>query len=123
MAAGVVQIVPYLEANVPAILAIAYLCFAAMGAGFFAGRRGWLAGGLSVVVGAALAGIVCSGLIAGRGGIIAAPSALLFSLFIGSILATQLHQAFRPQSPPIEEFNALISLRSRKSSHRSRSRS
>ena len=58
MAAGVVQIVPYLEANVPAILAVAYLCFAAMGAGFFAGRRGWLAGGLSVVVGAALAGIV-----------------------------------------------------------------
>src|SRR5207237_9739739 len=55
--------------------------------------------------------LVCSGLIAGRGGIIAAPSALLFSLFIGSILATQLHQAFRPQSPPIEEFNALISLR------------
>src|SRR5205823_7250128 len=36
---------------------VAYLCFAAMGAGFFAGRRGWLAGGLSVVVGAALAGI------------------------------------------------------------------
>ena len=36
--------------------------------------------------------------------------ALLFSLFLGSILATQLHQAFRPQSPPIDEFNALISL-------------
>ena len=58
LAAGVVQIVPYLEANVPAILAIVYLCFAAVGAGFFAGRRGWLAGGLSVVVGAVLAGIV-----------------------------------------------------------------
>jgi hypothetical protein len=58
LGAGVVQIVPYLKANVPAVLAIAYLCFAAVGAGFFAGRRGWLAGGLSVIVGAALAGIV-----------------------------------------------------------------
>jgi hypothetical protein len=58
LGAGVVQIVPYLETNVPAILAIGYLCFAALGAGFFAGRRGWLAGGLSVIVGAVLAGIV-----------------------------------------------------------------
>jgi ABC-type antimicrobial peptide transport system permease subunit len=55
--------------------------------------------------------LVCTGLIAGRGGVVAAPIALLFSLFIGSILATQFHQAFRPQSPPIQEFNALISLR------------
>src|SRR5436309_2051417 len=69
--------------------------FAALGAGFFTGRRGWLAGALSVL----------------RGGALAAPVALLFSLFFGSILATQLHQAFRPQSLPIEEFNALISLR------------
>lgn len=58
LGAGVVQIVPYLETNVPAVLAIAYLCFAALGAGFFAGRRGWLAGGLSVIVGAVLAGTV-----------------------------------------------------------------
>ena len=57
LAAGVVQIVPYLETSVAAVLAIAYLCFAALGAGFFAGRRPWLAGGLSVVVGAVLAGI------------------------------------------------------------------
>jgi hypothetical protein len=63
---------------------------------------------LLVVAGAIL---VCAGLIAGRGGVIAAPVALLFSLFLGSIIATQLHQAFRPQSAPIEDFNALISLR------------
>ena len=54
--------------------------------------------------------LFCAGLIAGNGGIIAAPVALLFSLFLGSILATQLHQAFRPQSPPVSEFNALVSL-------------
>src|SRR5207237_8330942 len=58
LSACVVPLVPDLEANVPAILAVACLCFAAMGAGCFAGRRGWRAGGLSVVVGAALAGIV-----------------------------------------------------------------
>jgi hypothetical protein len=67
LAAGVVQIVPYLETNVAAVFAIAYLCFAALGAGFFAGRRGWLAGGLSVVVGAVLAGIVSELRAAGGG--------------------------------------------------------
>ena len=51
------------------------------------------------------------GLIAGNGGAVAAPVALLFSLFIASIIATQLHQAFRPESAPIEEFNGLIALR------------
>jgi hypothetical protein len=70
LVAGVVQIVPYLEANVAAVLAIAYLCFAALGAGFFAGRRGWLAGGLSVVVGAVLAGIVNEVRAAGSGGLL-----------------------------------------------------
>jgi hypothetical protein len=65
----------------------------------------------AILLGVAGAILVCSGLIAGRGGFIAAPIALLFSLLLGSIIATQLHQAFRPQSPPIEEFNALISLR------------
>ena len=65
----------------------------------------------AILLGVAGAILVCSGLIGGRGGFIAAPIALLFSLLLGSIIATQLHQAFRPQSPPIEEFNALISLR------------
>jgi hypothetical protein len=63
-----------------------------------------------ILLGVAGAILFCAGVVAGRGGAIAAPAALLFSLFLGSILATQLHQAFRPQSPPIEEFNGLISL-------------
>ena len=64
----------------------------------------------AILLGVAAAILFCAGLVAGRGGALAAPVALLFSLFFGSILATQLHQAFRPQSAPIEEFNALISL-------------
>lgn len=64
-----------------------------------------------ILLGVAGAILFCSGLIAGNGGAIAAPVAFLFSLFLGSILATQLHQAFRPESRPVSEFNALISLR------------
>ena len=64
----------------------------------------------AILLGVPAAILFCAGAVAGRGGAIAAPVALLFSLFLGSILATQLHQAFRPQSPPIEEFNALVSL-------------
>ena len=48
--------------------------------------------------------------IAGNGGMLAAPVAFLFSLFLGSLIATQLHQAFRPQTAPVDEFNGLISL-------------
>jgi cell division protein FtsX len=54
--------------------------------------------------------LFCAGVIAGNGGAIAAPVAFLFSLFLGSIIATQLHQAFRPQTAPVDEFNGLISL-------------
>ncbi|TME64027.1 MAG: hypothetical protein E6I51_02970 [Chloroflexi bacterium] len=64
----------------------------------------------AILLGVAGVILFCAGLVAGKGGAVAAPVALLFSLFLGSILATQLHQAFRPQSPPIDEFNALISL-------------
>lgn len=64
-----------------------------------------------ILLGVAGAILFCAGLIAGNGGAVAAPVALLFSLFIASIIATQLHQAFRPQSAPVEEFNGLISLR------------
>ena len=64
----------------------------------------------AILLGVPAAILVCAGIVAGNGGAIAAPVALLFSLFIGSIFATQLHQAFRPQSPPIEEFNPLVSL-------------
>jgi hypothetical protein len=54
--------------------------------------------------------LFCAGLIAGRLGAIASPLALLFSLFIGSIIATQLHQAFRPNTPPISSFGELMVL-------------
>lgn len=63
-----------------------------------------------ILLGVAGAILFCAGLVAGNGGAIAAPVALLFSLFIASIIATQLHQAFRPQTAPVEEFNGLISL-------------
>ena len=54
--------------------------------------------------------LVCAGLIAGRLGVVAAPVALVFSLFVGSIIATQLHQYFAPATPPISSFGALIAL-------------
>jgi hypothetical protein len=56
--AGIVQIFPYLRLDqwvgAGALLAIAYIQFAAFGAGFFAGRRAALAGALSVLLGALL---------------------------------------------------------------------
>lgn len=61
----------------------------------------------AIGLGVAAAILFCAGLIAGRAGVVAAPMALLFSLFVGSIIATQLHQAFRPQTPPISEFGVL----------------
>ncbi len=54
--------------------------------------------------------LFCAGLIAGRTGVLAAPLALLFSLFVGSIIATQLHQAFRPSFPPVSRFGGVIGL-------------
>ena len=63
-----------------------------------------------ILLGVAAAILFCAGLIAGNGGAIAAPVAFLFSLVVGSILSTQLHQAFRPEARPVDEFNGLISL-------------
>jgi hypothetical protein len=58
LGAGIVQIFPYLRLDqwvgAGALLAIAYIQFAAFGAGFFAGRRAALAGALSVLLGAFL---------------------------------------------------------------------
>ena len=58
LGAAIVQIFPYLRLDqwvgAGAVLAIAYIEFAAFGAGFFAGRHPWLAGALSVLVGAFL---------------------------------------------------------------------
>jgi hypothetical protein len=54
--------------------------------------------------------LFCAGVMAGRLGAIASPVALLFSLFIGSIIATQLHQYFRPNTPPVSSFGELVVL-------------
>jgi len=54
--------------------------------------------------------LFCAGVMAGRLGAIASPVALLFSLFIGSIIATQLHQYFRPNTPPVSSFGDLVVL-------------
>lgn len=63
-----------------------------------------------ILLGVAGAILFCAGLIAGNGGAIAAPVAFLFSLFVGSIIATQLHQAFRPNTPPVSSFGELMVL-------------
>ena len=54
--------------------------------------------------------LFCAGIIAGRLGAIASPVALLFSLLVGSIIATQLHQYFRPNTPPVSSFGPLLVL-------------
>jgi hypothetical protein len=57
------------------------------------------------------AGILLSaGVVAGRLGAVAAPCALLFSLLLGSILATQMHQAFTPSFAPVSHFGSLLVL-------------
>lgn len=63
-----------------------------------------------ILLGVPAAILFCAGLIAGRLGAVASPVALLFSLFIGSIIATQLHQAFRPNTPPVSSFGGLMVL-------------
>ncbi len=56
------QLVVYLQVGnwigTAALLAIAYILFASLGAGWFAARRSALAGGLSALLGAALYGVV-----------------------------------------------------------------
>ena len=54
--------------------------------------------------------LFCAGLIAGRLGALASPIAFVFSLLVGSIIATQLHQYFAPATPPISSFGGLIAL-------------
>ena len=54
--------------------------------------------------------LFCAGVIAGRSGALAAPCALLFSLLLGSILATQLHQAFTPGFSPVARFGPVLAL-------------
>lgn len=54
--------------------------------------------------------LLCAGIVAGRSGVVAAPCALLFSLLLGSILATQLHQAFTPAFAPVSRFGPVLAL-------------
>ena len=61
LVAAAVQLVVYLQVGTwigaAAILAIIYILFSSLGAGWFAARRSALAGGLSALVGAVLYGI------------------------------------------------------------------
>ena len=63
-----------------------------------------------LLFGVSAAILLCAGIIAGRLGTLAAPCALLFSLFLGSILATQMHQAFTPSFSPVSRFGSLLVL-------------
>jgi hypothetical protein len=51
--------------------------------------------------------LLAAGVIAGRLGAVAAPCALLFSLFLGSLIGTQLHHAFTPLSAPVSAFGGI----------------
>jgi hypothetical protein len=64
----------------------------------------------TILLGVSAGILVCAGVIAGRLGVVAAPCALLFSLFLGSILATQMHQAFTPSFAPVSHFGSLLVL-------------
>src|SRR6266568_18879 len=63
-----------------------------------------------ILLGVSAGILLCAGVIAGQGGVAAAPCALLFSLFLGSILATQMHQAFTPSFAPISRFGGSLVL-------------
>lgn len=60
--AATAQLIVYLQVGTwigtTALLAIAYIVLASLGAGWFAARRSALAGGLSALLGAALYGVV-----------------------------------------------------------------
>jgi len=64
----------------------------------------------AVLFGVGAGVLFCAGIIAGRSGALAAPCALLFSLLLGSILATQLHQAFTPGFSPVSRFGPVLTL-------------
>jgi len=64
----------------------------------------------AILFGVPAAILFASGVVAGRVGAVAAPCALLFSLLLGSIIATQLHQAFTPDHPPVSTFGPYLAL-------------
>lgn len=63
-----------------------------------------------ILLGVSAGILLCAGVIAGKLGAVAAPCGLLFSLFLGSILATQMHQAFTPSFTPVSQFGSLLVL-------------
>ena len=54
--------------------------------------------------------LFAGGVIAGRAGIAAAPTALLFSLLLGSLIGTWMHRSLTPSSLPISRFGGYVSL-------------
>ena len=63
-----------------------------------------------VLYGVAAAILFATSVIAARLGVIAAPCALLFSLFLGSLIATRLHREFTPSSAPVSRFGDALAL-------------
>ncbi len=63
-----------------------------------------------VLFGVPAAILFCAGVIAGRLGVAASPLALLFSLLLGSVIATRLHQYYLPAHAPIAVFGSYLSL-------------
>ena len=92
----------------PRVVASVVAC--SVGLAFWWGLTEPLAVPPALLFGVAAAILVCAGVIAGRGGAIAAPVALLFSLFAGSIIATQLHQAFAPSFAPVSRFGGVLAI-------------
>ena len=64
----------------------------------------------TILLGIPAAILVCSGIIAGRLGVIASPVGLLFSLLLGAIFSTTMHQVYEPLTPPIASFGPLLVL-------------
>lgn len=63
-----------------------------------------------ILLGVPVGMLVGCGVIAGRLGALAGACTLPFSLFLGSILATRLHQAFTPSSAPVSRFGDYLVL-------------
>lgn len=51
--------------------------------------------------------LLAAGIIAGRLGAVAAPVALLFSVLLGSLIATWLHRAYQPLAPAVTSFGGV----------------
>lgn len=64
----------------------------------------------TILLGVPAAILVCAGIIAGRLGVIASPVGLLFSLLLGAIFSTTMHQVYEPLTPPVASFGPLMVL-------------